>query len=67
LSAAASDEAVTTHRHAQQRPGRPLRGKTTTPAESQAAIACEGELRRAGAKGATLKVIAPSQVSPQTS
>lgn len=64
ISAAAIDQAATALRHSRQRPGRPGRGKTTTPRERADAARCQAELRRAGAKGATVHPIATKPGQP---
>ena len=64
VSAAVIEEAATTVRRTRQKSGGPARGNTTTPMEREAASACEAELRRAGAKSATVKVIATKPGRP---
>jgi hypothetical protein len=41
-----------------------VRGKTTTPRERAAASRCQAELRKAGAKGATVRPVATKPGKP---
>ncbi len=63
-SAADIEAAVTAARHERQKPGRRGRGNTTTPGERGAAERSQAELRRAGAKTATVRVVATKPGQP---
>ncbi len=64
LTAKEIEQVVTSARHARQKTGKPLRGKTTTPRERADAVHCQAELRRAGARSALVHTVATKPGQP---